>query len=239
MASGFDDMLFRHADILTNLASKGATVSITTLPSGPATPTSELPLSITLVLDPAHVTQEFDQLRFEAAAYEQLSSRSADQPSTTQTGEHHLPITPIYSTLLISSPYNNPLHYLNLITLPTPSLLFAKALTALKPMRGDYATAPYTQALNFTTVLSVIQDLARTANYDWKETSFYVVVFRSKLKENIDNDYLYKLDYESHGEACDSGGLLKYWFGKADGERRNLATCKLPSLRPPYLTCCL
>jgi hypothetical protein len=41
---------------------------------------------------------------------------------------------------------------------------------------------------------------------------------------------LYKLDYESHAEACESGGLLKYWFGKADGERRNLATCKFCSI---------
>jgi hypothetical protein len=214
MASGLDDALFRHADTTTtiNLASREATVSITSLPSGPTTPTSELSLSITLVRDPNFITQEFDLLRFEAAAYEQLTPTSHDQPFT--------------STLLISSPYNNLLHYLDLTTLPTPSLLFAKALTALKPARANYATAPYTQALNFTTVITILQYLASAANYEWKETSFYVVVFRSKLKEDIDNDYLYKIDYESHGEACKSGGLLKYWFGKANGERRNLATCK-------------
>jgi hypothetical protein len=34
------------------------------------------------------------------------------------------------------------------------------------------------------------------------------------------------LDYESHREACESGGLLKYWFGGPSEERRNLATCK-------------
>ena len=75
-------------------------------------------------------------------------------------------------------------------------------------------------------MLSVLRDLARQDGVVWQETSLYVVVFRSQLKDGIDNDWLYKLDYESHAEACESGGLLKYWFGKGDGERRNLATCK-------------
>jgi hypothetical protein len=99
------------------------------------------------------------------------------------------------------------------------------ALTALKPARPDYATATYTEALNFDSVLDVLRTLVKSEGAQWRETSFYVVTFRSKLKEGIDIDYLYKLDFESHREACESGGLLKYWFGKTDGERRNLATC--------------
>ena len=51
-------------------------------------------------------------------------------------------------------------------------------------------------------------------------------MFRSKLKPLIDTEYLYKLDEESHREAVGSGGLLKYWFGAGDGQRRNLATCE-------------
>jgi hypothetical protein len=99
-------------------------------------------------------------------------------------------------------------------------------LTALAPKSSDYATAPYTEALNFDRVFDLLKDLSVKANYQYPEMRFYVVVFRSKLREGIDQDWLYKLDNESHREACESGGLLKYWFGKSNGERRNLATCE-------------
>ncbi|KAL1606337.1 hypothetical protein SLS60_003739 [Paraconiothyrium brasiliense] len=175
--------------------------------------TSDAVKSGASVLDPASVTQEFDELRFEAAA-----SRQLDFPDTRDESA-------VRSSQLISSPYNNPGHYLDLTTLDTPNLIFAKALTALKPLRSDYATAPYISSLDFPTVLSLVRSFSQELNYTWKSHTFYVVIFRSQLKPDIDNDLLYKLDYESHREACESGGLLKYWFGKTDGERRNLATC--------------
>ncbi|OAG02934.1 uncharacterized protein CC84DRAFT_1061420, partial [Paraphaeosphaeria sporulosa] len=162
------------------------------------------------ILDPASITQDFDELRFEAAASRQLEVLSPTAPRSSQ---------------LISSPYNNCGHYLDLTTLDTPNLIFAKALTALKPLRSDYATAPYLTSLSFPAVLSLVRSLSHEAGYTWKKHAFYVVIFRSQLKADIDNDLLYKLDYESHREACESGGLLKYWFGKTNGERRNLATC--------------
>ena len=76
---------------------------------------------------------------------------------------------------------------------------------------------------------SLIRRFSTELNHTWTSQTFYVVIFRSQLKPDIDNDLLYKLDYESHREACESGGLLKYWFGKTDGERRNLATCEFVS----------
>lgn len=178
----------------------------------------------TKVLDASLITTEFDLLRFEAAAYGQLQVAEHEH---SEYHDHHVRNDKIvFSTLLISSPYNNPGHYLDLTDLDISNLIFSKALTALKPVRLDYATAPYTEALNFPTVLELIRKFSKDERQEWKEQSFYVVVFRSKLKEGVDNDLLYKLDYESHGEACESGGLLKYWFGKPNEERRNLATCK-------------
>jgi hypothetical protein len=178
----------------------------------------------TSILNPAFITQDFDKLRFEAAAFNQLPSPFSSPPTTESDGS----LSPAISTSLI--PYNNPGHYLDLTTLSTPSLLLAKALTALQPTTPDYATAPYAEALNFGRVLDLLQSLAHSVGFEWKETHFYVVVFRSQLNAGVDQDWLYKLDYESHREACESGGLLKYWFGKADGERRNLATCKFMRL---------
>lgn len=185
----------------------------------PTEPTQE---NTTLVLSPTLITTEFDLLRFHAAAFDQL-------PSTLfPTKQNAQPTQPEpTSNLLISSPYNTPSHYLTLTPhLPPTSTLLALALTALKPSTPTYATTPYDSALNFNHVLSVLRDLVRRNGMNWPETRFYVVVFRSQLKADIDMDYLYKLDSESHAEACASGGLLKYWFGKGDGERRNLATCE-------------
>jgi hypothetical protein len=221
MAPPAEIAVLRHNDNLlasSVLASKSAiTTEIHSITD------DDLAQPSTLVLNPAFITQEFDLLRFEAAAYNQLPS-SNTTPSTPDS-DLTSP-SPAYSPFLISSPYNNPGHYLNLTSLTTPSLLFAQALTALKPTRPDYATAPYTESLNFDHVLSVLQGLLRETGFTWLSTSFYVVVFRSKLNAGVDQTWLYKLDYESHGEACESGGLLKYWFGKADEGRRNLATCE-------------
>ncbi|KAJ4362474.1 hypothetical protein N0V83_010567 [Neocucurbitaria cava] len=232
------------------------TISIAELPPTPPEYINhQSPSDHALVLNPAFITQEFDLLRLEAAAYGQLPTTGqvipnntprATSEGTTEGGttrpelknsiefRENVSVSPAFSTHLISSPYNNPGHYLDLSSLPTPSLLFAKALTALKPTRSDYAAAEYTAALNFPAVVAELRSQSEKSGFTWRETSFYVVVFRSRLKEGIDNDWLYKLDYESHREACESGGLLKYWFGKADEERRNLATCFWHSREDAY-----
>jgi hypothetical protein len=128
--------------------------------------------------------------------------------------------------ILKASPYAGPEHLLHLDTLEIQNRLMALALSSLSPTRPDYATAAYQQAFNWDQVVALLANLAREQRIAWKKQSFYVVEFRSKLKENIDNDQLYLLDRQSHMEATASGGLLKYWYGIPDSERYNLATCK-------------
>jgi hypothetical protein len=213
--------------------------SLTTTEVHEITNTSPSPQNIpalhnpTLILNPSFITTDFDALRFDAAAFNQLPSAALRHttpltPSDSGAVSTSKPLSPVYSTHLISSPYNTPDHYLDLSTLPPPSRLFALALTALQPTHPAYATEPYTSSLNFPAVLSILQELCTREGVTWQETSFYVVVFRSQLRQAVDQEWLYRLDSESHREACESGGLLKYWFGKADleGERRNLATCE-------------
>lgn len=181
----------------------------------------------TVVVDPSQITTDFDELRFEAAAFGQFQDPRKDRVHSGSTKEETpVETTPLLSADLISSPYNIPGHYLALTSLNTPNLIFAKALAGLKPVRTDYATALYTHALNFTTVLELARGFAKDEGFEWKEQSFYVVIFRSRLRTGVDSDLLYQLDCESHREACESGGLLKYWFGRVDKERRNLATCE-------------
>ncbi|KAF2873570.1 hypothetical protein BDV95DRAFT_592917 [Massariosphaeria phaeospora] len=215
---------------LAYLASELRTAHDITVPKKSLKISAVAPSKGTTVLDPSLLTQDFDLLRFEAAALDQLNIPG---PVCDAKDENPSQPTPL-STFLISSPYNNPGHYLDLEDLDTANLIFSKALTALKAVRSDYATAPYTEALNLNTVVQLVGDFAKEEGFEWKEHGFYVVIFRSKLKEIVDSELLYALDYESHREACESGGLLKYWFGAPSSERRNLATCFWRSREDAY-----
>ncbi|KAE8353269.1 hypothetical protein BDV28DRAFT_148213 [Aspergillus coremiiformis] len=159
------------------------------------------------------ITTDFDALKFHAAASLQL-----------QFGLPHESAAP-QSDLLIASPYNGPKHLLDLKTLDHANRLLAKALTILRPIRNDYATAPYTESFNWQVVFDFLRGLTQAEGHRWEKQRFYVVIFRSQLRADVDNQRLHDLDAYSHQEAVASGGLLKYWFGTKDDERRNLATC--------------
>lgn len=134
-------------------------------------------------------------------------------------------------TTLAASPYLTSEHLLDLSTLDIQSRLLALALTTLAPVRPDYATSPYQLALNWDNILTSLASLATEHHVQWERQSFYVVEFRSRLKQDIDGELLFTLDKQSHREATESGGLLKYWYGTPDAARNNLATCKQkPSL---------
>jgi len=130
------------------------------------------------------------------------------------------------ATHLISSPYPDIVNRLDLRPLSTSDRLFAFALSALESIRLDYATAPYVESFNWPLVFRSLHQLCCQAGLEWQRQEFYVVIFRSKLREDANRERLHELDQKSHEEACASGGLLKYWFGSCDPVRRNLATCE-------------
>jgi hypothetical protein len=173
------------------------------------------------------VSTDFDALRFKAAASSQIEISLSNHQDEDQ----------LESSLLVSSPYNSPAHLLDLSRLPLQSVLFAKALTHLQPVLPDYATAAYEESFNWDAVLSVLRDLSKGQGHQWKQQSFYVVIFRSELQPSIDNDLLFQLDAKSHEEATESGGLLKYWFGKPNEARKNLATCEFQPIFFPRPIC--
>ena len=111
--------------------------------------------------------------------------------------------------LLIVSPYDERPHLLNLQTLDTANQLLARALTGLKCLREDYATAPYMDIFNWPEVVSSVQELAGTSNFKWNEASFYIVVFRSRIPPTTKYADLGVLDKAAHAEATQSGGFLK------------------------------
>ena len=152
----------------------------------------------------------------------ELEDKSSSAPSERGIDEEHLSSYP----WLVVSPYLEREHQLDLRTVDTPFRLLAIALTKLEKATNDYATTKYEDAFKWADLMKHLKDLADREGYHWRRQNFYVVEFRSKLKQEIDNELLFKLDKKSHQEATAAGGLLKYWYGEPDQQRRNLATCK-------------
>lgn len=147
-------------------------------------------------------------------------------PSQQSRNYHHIIATPGEAAFLVISPYTCQHHLLHLGSVEKPQRLFAKALTLMAPLRDDYATAPYSDAFNWGSVVSALKSLVGAESYTWKQQSYYIVVFRSQVPQSTNRSYLAALDERSHAEAMESGGLLKYWFGTPDVNGRNMATCE-------------
>ena len=113
---------------------------------------------------------------------------------------------------MIVSPYTEFQHRLNTWSLDVPNQLMATALQSLTPAQEEFATCRYEEAFNWQDVFEALRKLCRLhGGVKWSRQRFYVVDFRSRLKEDIDKERLFALDKESHAEATASGGLLKYW----------------------------
>ncbi|OLN88304.1 UPF0643 protein PB2B2.08 [Colletotrichum chlorophyti] len=128
---------------------------------------------------------------------------------------------------LIHSPYTDPEHLLDLETLDDENALLARALSHLQCLRADYATAGYVESFNWGDVMLQLKELVQTTGKTFKETSFYIVAFRSTIPPTTVYEDLGVLDKAAHAEANQFGGFLndRYWFGSPDAEGRNLATC--------------
>ncbi|KAI0970037.1 hypothetical protein F4678DRAFT_462841 [Xylaria arbuscula] len=127
--------------------------------------------------------------------------------------------------LLVTSPYTEREHLLDLTSLDTENAILAQALCHLKCLRPDYATAPYIDTFNWGEVIQQVKQLAQKKEHSWRESSFFVVAFRSQIPPTTVYEDLGALDKAAHAEATASGGFLKYWFGSPDKDGRNLATC--------------
>ena len=111
---------------------------------------------------------------------------------------------------VVSSPYTDDAHLLDLQTLDVENQLLARALTELSCTRDDYATAPYVDSFNWNECIAELKHLAKDHNHEWRETSFYIVAFRSQIPPTTLYSELGELDKAAHLEAVQSGGLLKY-----------------------------
>ena len=144
----------------------------------------------------------------------------------SENSQHESTVNSSPPDLLIVSPYTSQSHLFDLNSVDKANQLLAAALTVLKVIRPDYATAPYISAFNWSEVLERLKlSLKINTGYQWQEQFFYIVVFRSQIPPSTDRSHLGSLDEAAHAEAMKSGGLLKYWFGVPDENGRNLATC--------------
>ncbi|KAL9607643.1 MAG: hypothetical protein Q9204_009308, partial [Flavoplaca sp. TL-2023a] len=125
---------------------------------------------------------------------------------------------------LIVSPYTSRSHLLDLRLLNRAQALLARSLTIMAPITADYATSPFIRSFNWKAVFSLLALSARAEGFEWKEQSFYVIVFRSQIPPSTSRSELAAFDRKAHEEAMAGNGVLKYWFGNPDAEGRNVAT---------------
>lgn len=89
-----------------------------------------------------------------------------------------------------------------------------QVLDGLRPIREDYAVAPLLESFNWSECLASVESA------DW-----YLVAFRSVRNRNADDRLLYELDGRAHEEAISHTGLVHYFGGELDAERRCLSFC--------------
>jgi hypothetical protein len=89
-----------------------------------------------------------------------------------------------------------------------------QVLEDLRPIREDYAIAPILESFNWA------ECLASLDGADW-----YLVAFRSVRNQHADDRLLYELDARAHEEAMSHTGLVHYFGGELDAERRCLSFC--------------
>ncbi len=84
----------------------------------------------------------------------------------------------------------------------------------LVPVKAGYQTAPILEAFNWSYTLSDVE---------WGR--WYLIVFRSLRRQDVDNDLLTEYDDIAFAEAMASGGLLRYYKGEMDKEGNCLSLC--------------
>lgn len=156
-----------------------------------------------------------------------MSTPSSESPdstrATTPATTPETPEIPKALTLpnhIVTSPYTSPEHQLDLSTLDTENALFARALQDLRAVRGDYATAGYVESFNWGEVMGKLRELVEeegglngqresSDEGGFRETSFFIVAFRSRVPPTTVYKDLGVLDEVAHAEAVACGGFLK------------------------------
>jgi hypothetical protein len=113
------------------------------------------------------------------------------------------------SRYLVVSPYTEQEHLLDLETVDKENQLLAQALVYMKNVREDYANAPYLDTFNWEDIINSLRTLTLESGHSFRETSFYVVAFRSQIPPTTVYADLGVLDKAAHAEATASGGFLK------------------------------
>ena len=88
------------------------------------------------------------------------------------------------------------------------------AFAGLVPVAPDYATRPIGEAFNWEPCLAGVD-----------EGEWYVVAFRSSRRPDADDALLDEMDGRAFAEASSFSGLLHYFSGTMDEDRRCLSMC--------------
>ena len=171
-----------------------------------AIPKNLIGLPMMSVIPPAPLEYQIDEEGITTGSGSDPTS-GASSSSASSVAED--PTFAYDENFLVCSAYDEKPHLLDLRTLDTANQLLAKSLVVLKCLREDYATAPYVEIFNWDEVVESVRHLAKASEFEWKESSFYIVVFRSRIPPTTVYEDLHTLDKDAHAEATKSGGFLK------------------------------
>lgn len=118
-------------------------------------------------------------------------------------------LIPTTGRYLVTSPYTEDDHLLDLVSLNQENQILALALTKMRAIREDYSTALYLDSFNWEEVIDSVRQLVAKRGAAFKETTWYIVAFRSRIKSAEEYPDLGALDKAAHAEAMASGGFLK------------------------------
>jgi hypothetical protein len=87
-------------------------------------------------------------------------------------------------------------------------------LTNIEPVSESYATAPVAEAFNWDECAEGVD-----------AGEWYLVAFRSVLRESADRDRLWESDRRAHEEAARASGFIHYFKGPPNDRRECLSFC--------------
>lgn len=89
---------------------------------------------------------------------------------------------------IISSPYLDSNHLLNIKDLAEPFRIIALALQKFEPIDDQYASLRYDAAFDLERIRKWINEHVKVNGVKFPETSAYIIAFRSILKDEVVND---------------------------------------------------
>lgn len=111
-----------------------------------------------------------------------------------------------------------------------PTLEALRQQTEIAPVDEDYRHKPIQEGFDFNKIIDDTQRIRGSL----AGKALYLVVFRSKLNDGVDENYVTQLDNGAHEEALTSEELYAYFQGERDENNEALSMCLWGSAKAAF-----